>query len=295
MAPFSVQQIDSARAIFARQILALGNALGNKRLQQAFATVPRERFLGHDNWQILTPWDGYIPLPDNDPTLIYQDVVIGLAANRGINNGSPVLHARWINAMQPKAGEVVAHIGAGTGYYTSILAQLVGPAGKVIAVECAEDLVVRLKSNLAATPNVEVICADGASQPEFPVDCVYVNFGMPRPAGRWVDNLRPGGRLVLPLGVPEVHATLPVRIAKPAIGLMVTRQSTEFAATSLGEASFVFAQGPLAIPDEDIDALQESLKNGEDKRIRSLVWKQKCNACVWFAGEDWGLSFEEPV
>lgn len=293
MASFSAQQLDSIRSVFARQILALANALGNKRLEQAFATVPRERFLGNDKWQILTPWDGYTTLPENDPALIYQDVLIELAANRGINNGSPVLHARWINAMQPKAGEVIAHIGAGTGYYTSILAELVGPTGKVLAVEYDENLAVRLESNLAAASNIEVVCADGASQPEFPVDCLYVNFGVARPASRWVENLRPGGRLVFPLGVPEVHATLPVRVVKHAIGLMVTRQSTGFAATSLGEASFVFAQGQLAVPHGDIDALRESLRTGEDNCIRSLVWRQACNAPAWFAGEDWALSFEE--
>lgn len=282
MVSSSPAQIDSIRAIFARQTLVLANAVGNKRLQHAFATVPRERFLGEDTWQILTPWDGYRNLPENDPALIYQDVVIGLAADHGINNGSPVLHARWLNAMQPNAGEVLAHIGAGTGYYTSILAELVGPQGKVLAVECDEDLIVRLKRNVAATANIETICADGACQPEYPVDCVYVNFCVSRPASRWLENLRPGGRLVMPLGIPEMHATLAVRVARRAIGLMVTRQNNGFAATSLGASSFVYAQGPLAAPAEDIDALRKSLETGRDHGIRSLVWKQDCNAAAWF-------------
>ncbi|MDP1051514.1 hypothetical protein, partial [Klebsiella quasipneumoniae] len=67
----------------------------------------------------------------------------GLDAARGINNGSPVLHARWLHALQPRAGEVVAHIGAGKRYYTSILSQLVGPRGKVLAVECDAKLAAR--------------------------------------------------------------------------------------------------------------------------------------------------------
>ncbi|VVE50232.1 Protein-L-isoaspartate O-methyltransferase [Pandoraea horticolens] len=289
----SSQHINSIRAVFAKQILALANALGNERLERAFATVPRERFLGPGQWQILTPWDGYTALPENDPALIYQDVLVGLAANRGVNNGSPALHARWLNAMRPKPGEVVAHIGAGTGYYTSVLAELVSPAGKVIAVEYDADLAAELASNLATAPNTEVICADGASQPEFPVDCLYVNFGVACPASRWVENLRLGGRLILPLGVPEMHATLPIHVVKHAIGLMITRQHTGFAATSLGAASFVFAQGQLAVSNGDIDALRESLKTGEDHRIRSLVWGAKRDAPAWFSGEDWALSFEE--
>lgn len=291
----SFRQINSARAVFARQILALANALGNERLERAFATVPREQFLGSGKWQILTPWDGYMVLPENDPTLIYQDVLVGLATNRGINNGSPVLHARWLNAMQPKPGEVVAHIGAGTGYYTSVLAELVGPAGKVFAVEYDADLAAQLASNLAAVPNIEVVRADGASQPELPVDCMYVNFGVARPANPWVVNLRPGGRLILPLGVPEMHATLSIHIVKHAIGLMITRQPTGFAAASLGAASFVFAQGLLAASQGDIDALRASLKTREDHRIRSLRWRAKCDGPAWFVGEDWALSFEELI
>ncbi|MHA6896003.1 protein-L-isoaspartate O-methyltransferase family protein [Ralstonia pseudosolanacearum] len=289
----SFRQINSTRAVFARQILALANALGNERLERAFATVPREQFLGPGPWQILTPWDGYMVLPENDPALIYQDVLVGLATNRGINNGSPVLHARWLNAMQPKPGEVVAHIGAGTGYYTAVLAELVGRAGKVLAVEYDADLAAQLTSNLSTVPNIEVICADGASQPELPVDCLYVNFGVAHPASRWMENLRPGGRLILPLGVPEMHATLSIHVVKHAIGLMITRQRTGFAAASLGAASFVFAQGLLAASQGDIDALRESLKTGEEHRIRSLRWKAKCDGPAWFVGEDWALSFEE--
>ncbi|WP_390887876.1 hypothetical protein [Comamonas antarctica] len=61
-----------------------------------------------------------------------------------------MLHARWLHALQPRAGEVVAHIGAGKGYYTSILSQLVGPRGKVLAVECDAKLAARRPGGPAA-------------------------------------------------------------------------------------------------------------------------------------------------
>lgn len=218
---------------------------------------------------------------------------MGLDAARGVNNGSPVLHARWLHALQPMAGEVVAHIGAGTGYYTSILSQLVGPRGKVLAVECNEKLAARLHGNLAGAANIEVICADGAAQPEFPVDAIYVNFGVARPAERWLDHRKPAGRLVLPLGVPQMHATLPVRVIEQGMGLMITREHAGFAARSLGEASFVFAQGTEELPDAEHEVLRRSLASGTDQRIRSLVSRQAARAPAWFAGKDWALSFEE--
>ena len=47
-----------------------------------------------------------------------------------INNGQPVLHAVGLSALNPQPGEMAVHIGAGTGYYTAILARLVGPRRK---------------------------------------------------------------------------------------------------------------------------------------------------------------------
>lgn len=155
--------MERVRATYARQILALASASENHRLEQAFAAVPRETFLGEDRWQILTWFAGYTPLPANDPVLVYQDVVVGLATQRGVNNGSPALHGRWLNAMAPQRGEVVAHIGAGTGYYTAILAELVGSTGRVIAVEYDNDLCTRALKNLAHRSNVQVVHADGTA------------------------------------------------------------------------------------------------------------------------------------
>ena len=41
----------------------------------------------------------------------------------------------WLAAADPKPGDHVVHIGIGTGYYTAILAELVGPTGRVTAIE----------------------------------------------------------------------------------------------------------------------------------------------------------------
>jgi len=98
---------------------------------------------------------------------------------------------------------------------------------------------------------------------------------------------------VLPLGVPQMHATLPVRVIEQGMGLMITREHAGFAARSLGAKPFVFAQGAAELPDADMDTLRRSLETGHDQRIRSLVSRQAARAPAWFAGKDWALSFEE--
>ena len=107
--------------------------VGDPRIEAAFAAVPREDFAGPPPWRIGS--GGLFGQTTGDPTRLYDDVLIAIDAKRGINNGQPSLHAQSIDALRIKEGENVVQIGAGAGYYTAILAHLVGPAGKVVAYE----------------------------------------------------------------------------------------------------------------------------------------------------------------
>jgi protein-L-isoaspartate(D-aspartate) O-methyltransferase len=71
---------------------------------------------------------------------LYQDVVVAIAPERKINNGQPVLHAMCLAALDVKQGEKVLHVGAGTGYYTALMARLTGATGQVVAYEVEHDL-----------------------------------------------------------------------------------------------------------------------------------------------------------
>src|SRR6516225_5876196 len=89
------------RRAYARQMLGVAG-VRNDRLERVFATIRREDFLGTEPWLI----GRYPPgpaLPVNDPVYIYQDVVLALAPERGVNNGSPSLHAKMLNdlAVEP--------------------------------------------------------------------------------------------------------------------------------------------------------------------------------------------------
>ena len=174
----------------------------NRAIEAAFAAAPREAFLGPPPWTASSQFGGIRPLPGADPVILYQDLVIGLDPARGVNNGSPSLHAKLLEALGPAPGERIVHVGAGAGYYSAILAELVGPSGRVTAVEFDAALAERAKTLLFGRGNVRVVHGDGARWPETPADGVYVNFAVSRPADRWVDGLAPGGRLVFPLGVP---------------------------------------------------------------------------------------------
>jgi len=153
-----------ARKFYAR-LMAANSGSADPRLEEAFATVPREAFLGPGPWTVIvgrmvTAGNGKVVTPSADPVHIYQDVLVALDADKGINNGEPSLHAMWIGKIAPKPGEAVTHIGAGTGYYTALLARLVSPGGPVTAFELEADLASRATKNLEAYGNVTVIHGD---------------------------------------------------------------------------------------------------------------------------------------
>ena len=77
-------------------------------------------------------------------------------ADRGINIGQPSAHARWLDALAPAEGEIVLQVGAGTGYYTALLAHLVGSGGRVHAYEIDSDLAALAYANLKHLTQVVV-------------------------------------------------------------------------------------------------------------------------------------------
>jgi protein-L-isoaspartate(D-aspartate) O-methyltransferase len=205
---FSRDELAIVRRAYARQMLAI-LGVDNPPIEAAYAAVPREAFLGPAPWTASSPFTGYRPLSGRDPVVLYQNLLIALDPARGVNNGSPSLHAKLLEALGPKPGEHIVHVGAGAGYYSAILAELVGPAGQVTAVEFDTALAARAESFLFGRGNVRVVHGDGARWPETATDGVYVNFAVSRPADRWIEGLSPGGRLVFPLGVPGPSGRIP--------------------------------------------------------------------------------------
>ena len=160
---------------------------------------------------------GYVATPSDDPVYLYQDALVGIIPDRGVNNGQPSLHAMLIAAASPRSGEHVVHIGAGVGYYSAILAHTVGESGRVTAIEFDGGLAVRLWANFAGLPNVRALPGDGAQIAFDPADVIYVNAGATRPADIWLDRLNDGGRLILPLTSEKGFGENPENISSAAV------------------------------------------------------------------------------
>src|ERR1700728_3245106 len=147
------ERIRTHRSFFARLVTANAGVPAGSELEAAFASTPREQFVGPPPWKIFTP-TGYIETPSDDTAVLYQDVVVSLGTDGPLNNGEPTLHALCLSALAIRKGERVVHVGAGTGYYTTLLAKLTGETGIVDAYEIEPALAQRAIANLAELPQV---------------------------------------------------------------------------------------------------------------------------------------------
>src|SRR5256885_1479036 len=108
--------IEEARQRYAEE-LRFTAKLGSRAIVDAFATVPRERFLGPGPWRVLSPMAmaEYWTTEDADPRHLYHDVLIAIDEERRLNNGQPSLWARMYDQLELSRGHHVVHVGAGTG------------------------------------------------------------------------------------------------------------------------------------------------------------------------------------
>ena len=98
-----------------------------------------------------------------------------------------------------KPGQTILQVGAGTGYFTAILAELVGKTGRVIAYEIDEALALRAKRNLSGYEQVEVFAGDATQSKDLrALDVVIVFAGATHVPEQWLKQLAPRGQIVLP-------------------------------------------------------------------------------------------------
>jgi protein-L-isoaspartate(D-aspartate) O-methyltransferase len=251
---------DEARQLHERLLASLerDGLLQDAAIAAAFRATPRHNFLpGH-------------PLQE-----IYSDkaVAIKRAGDEWLSSSSqPAMMAIMLAQLGLAPGMRVLEIGAGTGYNAALLAQLVGPAGRVISIDLDEDLVEGARRNLAAAGvrGVELRRGDGAigAPDAAPFDRIIVTVGAWDLLPAWRAQLAPGGRIVLPLTL------LPGQMFSVAL----ERRGAVWEAVSARPCGFILMRGAAAHPGESTASPRIILRprdaQGPGGRAAALVEKE---------------------
>ncbi len=164
-------------------------ATHSERVEEAFRAVPRHLFL-----------------PGVPPERVYSDEAIPTKRLDGevvSSSSQPAIMAIMLEQLGLKPGHRVIEIGAGTGYNAALIAHIVGETGQVVTIDIDEDIIEAAREHLEAAglARVRAVCGDGAlGYPEgAPYDRIILTVGAWDIAPAWREQLKPGGRLVLPL------------------------------------------------------------------------------------------------
>jgi protein-L-isoaspartate(D-aspartate) O-methyltransferase len=274
--------IEEVRRWFAEDLRVTCH-LGDERVVAAFAAVPRERFCGPGPWRIRHFVDGYWTTPNNDPHHLYHNVLVALDEARGLNNGEPGLWARHFDKLAIAPGSRVLQIGTGSGYFTAILAELVGATGQVLGFEVDGPLAEAAARNLAPWPQASVRKVAGPPEIEGEWDVIVAFAGLTAPPASWLDALAPGGRALIPL-TNDNWWGFPLRVDRAADGLAARAAGTIgiFHADGLRDPAEAAAFASVQADAVGLAALKSLRRDPHDKE----------DTC-WLHGAGWCLSKRE--
>lgn len=175
----------------------IGKEALSERVMDAMRRVPRHKFI-----------------PKALREYAYQNGPVPIGFGQTISQ--PYIVALMSDLLNTKPSDVVLEIGTGSGYQAAILSQLVR---QVYSIEVVEELATVARTHLRELGynNVEVHVGDGnQGWPEHaPYDGIIVTAAAPHIPQALIDQLRPGARLVIPLGLPYSTQELMVVEKKP--------------------------------------------------------------------------------
>jgi protein-L-isoaspartate(D-aspartate) O-methyltransferase len=271
------------RQSYVEEISALGG-IRDHALRRAFAAVPREAFLPRGPWMIEAADGSCYASQDDDPDRILHAVGVVLDPTRFLHSANPARIARALQATKFRPGQTVFHVGAGLGYYSAIMAELVGPTGKVIAAEIDPEFADQARRNLAPWTNVEVV-GDALAVDPPALDVLYASCGMATIPGKWLAALGADSRLTFPL----------TGEARWGFQFALRRRGTTpwFDAKVLSTVLFYPCSGlqQNAAP----AALKVALSNGRGPRVRGLrLDAHPVDETCWLHGADCCLTTAKP-
>jgi len=213
-----------------RQIAARG--LDDPDLLAAFRAVPREEFINPS-------YAGYA----------YQDSPLPIESGQTISQ--PYIVALTIDAAGIGPGDKVLEVGAGSGYAAAVVGQI---ADKVIAVERHPELVRLAQERMKRLgyDNVRIFEGDGTLgwPDEAPFDAIVAAASGSHVPKSWIDQLKPGGRIVMPIGDPSSVQNL-IKVTK--------REDGTLEREDLGGVRFVPLIGQEGFLDSGSEALIATL------------------------------------
>lgn len=187
----------------------------------ALLEVPRERFV-----------------PEPFRSEAYRDAPLPIGLQQNIS--APHMVAIMCERLELAPGQRVLEIGTGSGYHAAVVAQLVGPPGRVVTIERLAGLAASARANLAAAnvTNVHVVEGDGSQgyAAEAPYDRIYLTCAAPAVPPPLKDQLKEGGLLLSPVGSQTCEL---VRLRRDA-GI--------FSEEDLGPCAFVPLVGQFGFP-----------------------------------------------
>ena len=229
------QQTNNSEAI------ALNNALieqlknqgliKSPRIEEAFRSVLRHYFL-----------------PGLALQEVYADKAISAKQNekgQWISSSSqPAIMAIMLEQLDLQPGHKVLEIGTGPGYNAALMAHIVGETGQVVTVEIDQDLTEAAREHLVAAgfERVQAVCADGGyGYPDAaPFDRIILTVGSPDITPSWWEQLKPGGRLVLPL------------ILRGSMKSIAFEKQDEYLSSlSVNDCGFISLRGDFAVGGSD--------------------------------------------
>jgi protein-L-isoaspartate(D-aspartate) O-methyltransferase len=177
-------------------------------------------------------------VPESVRHRAYDDVALPIGSGQTISQ--PYVQARYLELIGLTGKEKVLEIGTGSGYQTALLGLL---ASMVFSVERVPQLAQSSKAALAASGirNVTVLVGDGTLgwRPFAPYDAILVSAASPDIPAPLVDQLAPGGRMVIPLGDREAQTLT-----------LVERVGDGIRTSTIGDVRFVPLVGEFGFPQD---------------------------------------------